>query len=180
METNQATPPAASATTPCSALEAAEALIAFGPCRGSLNPARWMELATPLCPHCIAIENVDQAAGRIVLAELNRLRSTHRFLYLGENACCPQCGSQNVADEYDALRTSALGIDRQCGWVKCCEDGCEHQGPMVCADGTDTDNINQEVWAAWNAHAAALFAHASGNVRKPCSDTQQNTQPSGH
>lgn len=66
---------AVSRAEPCSALEAAEALIDFGPCRGSINPARWMELASAVCPHCILIENVDQAAGRIVLAELRRLQS---------------------------------------------------------------------------------------------------------
>lgn len=53
-----------------SALSDAIALIKIGPGQ----TVEWLKVAGPMCAHCIGRENVDQAAGRIVLAELTKLR----------------------------------------------------------------------------------------------------------
>jgi len=66
-------PPLAAA--PCSAaVEQALALIDFGPCRSHPQPGEWFKVSAPMCAHCIGIENVDQAAGRIIAAEYRRIR----------------------------------------------------------------------------------------------------------
>ena len=58
----------------------AMALVKYGTGRAS----EWMNVAEPMCAHCIGRENVDQAAGRILAAELNRLHDVIRWA-LGEN-----------------------------------------------------------------------------------------------
>lgn len=59
------------AAMPCSPLGQALALVDFGPCRAHPRPSQWFMVSSPMCAHCMGIENVDQAAGRI-LAEAYR------------------------------------------------------------------------------------------------------------
>jgi hypothetical protein len=56
------------------------ALVDFGTARTK----EWMDVAEPMCAHCAGTENVDQAAGRILAAEVRRLRDFIRWA-LGEN-----------------------------------------------------------------------------------------------
>ena len=58
---------------PCSALEAALALVDFGPCRDG-DPADWINVASPMCAHCIGSEDVNLAAARIIAAEYRKSR----------------------------------------------------------------------------------------------------------
>ena len=60
---------------------------------------------------------------------------------------CPACGSTNIRDDYDGLVTSQLGIDYQNGWTTC---ECGYEGPEINAVGSETDNIRDMVWTAWN------------------------------
>lgn len=58
---------------PCSALDAALALIALGPQR-SANAIEWCRVSLEMCRHCQGTENVNEAAARIV-AEANAVLS---------------------------------------------------------------------------------------------------------
>ena len=66
-------PPEASAQVPCSALELALALVDFGACRDG-DPADWINVASPMCAHCIGSEDVNLAAARIIAAEYRKSR----------------------------------------------------------------------------------------------------------
>ena len=55
--------------TACSALDAALALVDFGPCRGAERPQDWINAAGPMCAHCEGVEGVNLAAARIIAAE---------------------------------------------------------------------------------------------------------------
>jgi len=72
---------------------------------------------------------------------------------------CPNCGSVNIADDYDSLVTSMSGIDRQGGWTECCD--CGFEGPEVMAEGNDTENIFAMVWNAWNDSCRALATESA-------------------
>jgi hypothetical protein len=52
--------------TQMNALEAALALVDFGPCRGAKRPQDWVNVASPMCEHCIGEEDVNLAAARII------------------------------------------------------------------------------------------------------------------
>ncbi len=56
-------------------LRDALALVDFGPCRSHPAPSQWLMVSAPMCAHCVGIENVDQAAGRIIAAEYRRLEA---------------------------------------------------------------------------------------------------------
>ena len=56
--------PTGLATVPCSALDAALALIALGPQR-SANAVEWCRVSLEMCRHCKGTENVNEAAARI-------------------------------------------------------------------------------------------------------------------
>lgn len=45
---------------------------------GTEKTSDWLNVAGPMCAHCIGTENVDQAAGRILAAEIERLRAFAR------------------------------------------------------------------------------------------------------
>ena len=64
--------PEASAPVPCSALELALALVDFGACRDG-DPADWINVASPMCAHCIGSEDVNLAAARIIAAEYRNM-----------------------------------------------------------------------------------------------------------
>ena len=49
-------------------LKDALALVDFGPCRGAERPQDWLKVASPMCAHCIGIEDVNLAAARIIAA----------------------------------------------------------------------------------------------------------------
>ena len=57
---------------PCSALDAALALVDFGPCRGAERPQDWINVAGPMCAHCDGVEDVNLAAARIIAAEYRK------------------------------------------------------------------------------------------------------------
>jgi hypothetical protein len=57
---------------PCSALDAALALVDFGPCRGAERPQDWINVASPMCAHCDGVEDVNLAAARIIAAEYRK------------------------------------------------------------------------------------------------------------
>lgn len=56
----------------CSALDAALALVDFGPCRGAERPQDWINVAGPMCDHCEGVEDVNLAAARIIAAEYRK------------------------------------------------------------------------------------------------------------
>ena len=58
--------------TTCSALDAALALVDFGPCKGSERPQDWINVAGPMCAHCEGVEDVNLAAARIIAAEYRK------------------------------------------------------------------------------------------------------------
>lgn len=49
-------------------LKDALSLVDFGPCRGAERPHDWIKVASPMCAHCIGIEDVNLAAARIIAA----------------------------------------------------------------------------------------------------------------
>jgi len=53
-------------------LKDALALVDFGACRDG-NPADWINVASPMCAHCIGTEDINLAAARIVTAEYRKL-----------------------------------------------------------------------------------------------------------
>ena len=55
-----------SAAPTCSALDAALALVDFGPCRSGARPQDWLDVAGPMCAHCEELEDVNLAAARII------------------------------------------------------------------------------------------------------------------
>ena len=61
-----------SADVPCSALDAALALVDFGACRDG-DPADWINVAAPMCAHCVGAEDVNLAAARILAAEYRNI-----------------------------------------------------------------------------------------------------------
>jgi hypothetical protein len=60
-----------------SALADALALVDFGACRDSGRPAKWIEVAEPMCAHCKGSEDVNLAAARIIA---DAYRDTLRIL----------------------------------------------------------------------------------------------------
>ena len=54
------------------ALDAALALVDFGPCRGAERPQDWIKVASPMCAHCEGAEDVNLAAARIIAAEYRK------------------------------------------------------------------------------------------------------------
>ena len=54
------------------ALDAALALVDFGPCRGAERPQDWINVASPMCAHCEGAEDVNLAAARIIAAEYRK------------------------------------------------------------------------------------------------------------
>jgi len=60
------------APVPCSALDAALALVDFGPCRSAERPQDWINVAGPMCAHCEGAEDVNLAAARIIAAEYRK------------------------------------------------------------------------------------------------------------
>ena len=63
----------------CSALDAALALVDFGPCRDG-DPADWINVASPMCAHCIGTEDVNLAAARIIAAEYRKAQAVIEFI----------------------------------------------------------------------------------------------------
>jgi hypothetical protein len=53
-------------------LKDALALVDFGSCRDG-DPADWINVASPMCAHCIGTEYINLAAARIVTAEYRKL-----------------------------------------------------------------------------------------------------------
>ena len=66
---NKLAAPEGCAPLTCSALDAALALVDFGPCRGAERPQDWIHVAGPMCTHCEGMEDVNLAAARIIAAE---------------------------------------------------------------------------------------------------------------
>ena len=70
--------------------------------------------------------------------------------------CCPFCGSNDVADDYDAVITTFDGPgenptgwhEYQTGWVDC--NTCGAQGPFVRAKDEQIESINSMVRNVWN------------------------------
>jgi hypothetical protein len=59
-------------SAPCSALDAALALVDFGPCKTADRPQDWINVASPMCAHCEGVEDVNLAAARIIAAEYRK------------------------------------------------------------------------------------------------------------
>jgi hypothetical protein len=57
---------------PYSAVDAALALVDFGPCRGAEHPQDWINVAGPMRAHCEGVEDVNLAAARIIAAEYRK------------------------------------------------------------------------------------------------------------
>jgi len=74
MENNETERGSGLALPPCSAVSESLALVDFGPCRLSARPAKWIEVAGPMCKHCEDGESVDHAAARILAAEYRRMK----------------------------------------------------------------------------------------------------------
>ena len=66
---NKLAAPKGCAPLTCSALDAALALVDFGPCRGAERPQDWINVASPMCALCEGLEDVNLAAARIIAAE---------------------------------------------------------------------------------------------------------------
>lgn len=66
---NKLAAPEGCAPLTCSALDAALALVDFGPCRGAERPQDWINVASPMCGLCEGREDVNLAAARIIAAE---------------------------------------------------------------------------------------------------------------
>jgi hypothetical protein len=56
-------------------LNAALALVDFGDCRDAERPQDWINVAGPMCAHCIGAEDVNLAAARIIAAEYRKALS---------------------------------------------------------------------------------------------------------
>jgi len=56
------------------------ALVDFGPCKESGQPADWVKVASPMCEYCDDGENVDFAAARILAGEVRFLRAALEIL----------------------------------------------------------------------------------------------------
>ena len=69
---NKLAAPEGCAPLTCSALDAALALVDFGPCRGAERPQDWINVAGPMCAHCERAEDVNIAAARIIAAEYRK------------------------------------------------------------------------------------------------------------
>lgn len=69
---NKLAAPEGCAPLTCSALDAALALVDFGPCRGAERPQDWINVAGPMCAHCEGVEDVNLAAARIIAAEYRK------------------------------------------------------------------------------------------------------------
>jgi hypothetical protein len=72
---NKLAAPEGCAPLTCSALDAALALVDFGPCRGAERPQYWINVAGPMCAHCEGVEDVNLAAARIIAAEYRKALS---------------------------------------------------------------------------------------------------------
>lgn len=70
--TEKTTTPDELGAASCSALDAALALVDFGACRDG-DPADWINVASPMCAHCIGAEDVNLAAARIIAAEYRNM-----------------------------------------------------------------------------------------------------------
>jgi len=56
-------------------LNAALALVAFGPARGNARPQDWINVASPMCKYCRECEDVNFAAARIIADYVTALES---------------------------------------------------------------------------------------------------------
>ena len=65
--------PAVAPATTCYALQNALALVDFGPCRDAARPQDWINVAGPMCAHCVGTEDVNLAAARIIAAAYKEL-----------------------------------------------------------------------------------------------------------
>ena len=69
---------------------------------------------------------------------------------------CPFCGSKNIEDDYDSVRTTFTGTkenptgfhEYQTGWVDCKE--CLATGPEIRAKDDEIDNVGDMTRKAWN------------------------------
>jgi len=53
-------------------VDAALALVDFGPCRVAEHPQDWINVAGPMCAHCEGMEDLNLAAARIIAAEYRK------------------------------------------------------------------------------------------------------------
>lgn len=66
-------------------LKDALALVDFGACRDG-DPADWINVASPMCDHCIGLEDVNLAAARIITdAYRKRVNWQERYDHLVES-----------------------------------------------------------------------------------------------
>jgi hypothetical protein len=72
---NKLAAPEGCAPLTCSALDAALALVDFGPCKTAARPQDWINVAGPMCAHCEGVEDVNLAAARIIAAEYRKALS---------------------------------------------------------------------------------------------------------
>jgi hypothetical protein len=54
-------------------LKDALALVDFGACKDAERPQEWINVASPMCDHCIGTEDINLAAARIITAEYRKL-----------------------------------------------------------------------------------------------------------
>jgi len=59
-------------------MDAALALVDFGPCRGAERPQDWINVAGPMCAYCEDMEDVNLAAARIIAAEYRKAFTEYR------------------------------------------------------------------------------------------------------
>ena len=69
---NKLAAPEGCAPLTCSALDAALALVDFGPCKTAARQQDWMTVASAMCAHCEGAEDVNLAAARIIAAEYRK------------------------------------------------------------------------------------------------------------
>ena len=92
------------AAASCSALDAAMALVDFGPCRDG-DPADWINVASPMCAHCIDVtsKTPPPSGGKMQFQQcrtpqLSRAMNDHTPLpYPVEPHSCPPPGSKPEA-----------------------------------------------------------------------------------
>ena len=118
---NKLAAPEGCAPLACSALDAALALVDFGPCRGAERPQDWINVAGPMCAHCEGVEDVNLAAARIIAAEYRNVLkilkdpvAVHINMLRGTIAWTPEHLRHVLGDSSPNAQTqarAALGVD---------------------------------------------------------------------
>ena len=79
------------------------ALVKFGPCKSAERPQDWVNVASPMCAHCLDCEDVNLAAARIITDAYQAIQSERDALHAAALTLILAKGRYNTMLAYKAL-----------------------------------------------------------------------------